>query len=146
MMRAISSWGTAVALLAVLGSARADTYYVVVFGAQSIPQRPKYSHSFATFVRIPGDCACGPSAETMPIEWFTISWMPLKIELTPNRLLPEKGANLDLASSLTAVLAHCEHIMAFGPYQIDEWLYCRAKKHLETLQSGGPIQDGRHGV
>jgi len=136
MFRGIRSWIAAVALLAVLGSARADTYYVIVFGADSRPLRPKFSHSWATFVRVPGDCPQGPPADTRALEWFTISWMPCKIELTPNRLLPERGTNLDLPASFDVAVEHCEQVSAFGPYQIDEWLYCKAMQHLRELESG----------
>jgi len=122
---------------AFLGSARADAYYVVVLRAQTVPQRPKSSHSRATFVRVPGVCARGPpAAEAQPIESFAISWMPCKMELTPNRPLSEPGRNLDLPTSFEAVYAHCECVSAFGPYQIDEWLFCRAKGHLQELESG----------
>src|SRR5205807_7033705 len=79
MIRTNRFW-LAAAVLAALGSARADTYYVVVFGAQSKPQRPRYSHSWATFVHVRGDCADGPPADAAAVEWFTISWMPCKIE------------------------------------------------------------------
>jgi hypothetical protein len=116
--------------------ARADSYYMVVFGAQSMPQLPRYSHSWATFVRIPGDCGCGAPADAAPVEWFTISWMPCKIELTPNTPFAEPGRNLDLQTSMDAVLAHCEKVMAFGPYQIDGWLYCKAKEQKEYLETG----------
>ena len=55
MMLRTARWlGTLVALAAALPAARADTYYVIVFGAAAEPQRPKYSHSWATFVRVPG--------------------------------------------------------------------------------------------
>jgi hypothetical protein len=128
--------GAAVAILSAVGGTRADTFYVVVYGAQSIPQRPKYSHSWATFVRVPDGSAGSPPAAPQALEIFTISWMPCKIELTPNRLLPEPGTNLELSKTFQAVLAHCEHISAFGPYQIDEWLFCRAKGYLRELQSG----------
>src|SRR4051812_28584681 len=71
MLRPTRLWVPAVGLLAVLGSARADTYYVVVFGAESKPQRPKYSHSWATFVHVPGGCPCGPPVpDAGPAEWF----------------------------------------------------------------------------
>ena len=63
MCRTARAWVTAVVLLVAAGGARADTYYVVVFGAEPKPQRPKYSHSWATFVRIPGCAPCGPPAQ-----------------------------------------------------------------------------------
>src|SRR5207302_558731 len=73
MTRTIRFWGATLALLAAAASARADSYYVVVFGAESKPQRPKYSHSWAVFVRVPG---CGQPAAGTPVEAFVISWMP----------------------------------------------------------------------
>jgi hypothetical protein len=136
MLRSVRTWVAAVTLFCAIGAARADTYYVVAFGADATPQRPKSSHSWAAFVRVPGDCPCGPPADPVPAEWFTISWMPCKIEPTPHRLRSEPGANLDLPASFDAVLSHGEHVGAFGPYQIDEWLYRRAQQHLHDLESG----------
>jgi hypothetical protein len=136
MIRLNRYWRAAIVLLAAFGSARADTFYVVVFGADSKPQRPKFSHSWATFVRLPGDCGCGPPADPKPLESITISWMPCKIELTPHRPLSEPGTNLDLQASFAAAYAHCEHVGAYGPLQIDECLFCRAKQHLNELESG----------
>src|SRR5437764_8123229 len=99
--------------VALPAAVRADCYYVVVFGAQSKPQRPKYSHSWATFVRVP-DPSCGPPAPGGgQLEIFTISWMPAEIELHPNRLLPEPGINLDLPTSFRVVQAHCEEVSAW---------------------------------
>jgi hypothetical protein len=129
--------GAAFALLATVGAARADAYYVVVFGAESRPQRPKFSHSFATFVHIPGGCPCGPPVPDAGLaEWFTISWLPCKIELTPNVPFSEPGRNFDLPSSMEIAYAHCEEVTAFGPYQIEKELYCRALQHKRLLESG----------
>jgi hypothetical protein len=136
MVRTTRHWGVSLIVLAALGTARADSYYMVVFGAQSMPQLPRYSHSWATFVRIPGDCGCGPPVQPAPVEWFTISWLPTKVELTPNNPFSEPGRNFGLAETFDAVLSHCERVMAFGPYQIDGWLYCRALEQKNHLESG----------
>ena len=118
-------------------AARADAYYVVVFGAESKPQRPKFSHSWATFVRIPGGCPCGPPAPDAGLpEWFTISWMACKVELTPNVPFSEPGRNFDLPTSLDIAIRHCEEVTAFGPYQIEKELYCRAARQKRYLESG----------
>src|SRR5207302_959310 len=50
---------------------------------------------------------------------------------------PEPGTNLDLAVSFDVAVASCEHISAFGPYQVDDWLYCKAKTYLHKLECGG---------
>ena len=127
----------AVALVVAAGAARADNYYVVVFGAESKPPRPKYSHSWAVFVRIPGCAPCGPPApDAGPPEWFTISWLPCKVELTVNTPFAEPGRNFPLDQSIEIALAQCEYITAYGPYQIQPELYCRAAKHRQKLESG----------
>src|SRR5437764_1181592 len=95
VIRTARLWGIPLVLLAAFGTARADSYYMVVFGAQSMPQLPRYSHSWATFVRIPSDCGCGRPADAAPVEWFTISWLPCKVELTPNTPFAEPGRNFD---------------------------------------------------
>jgi hypothetical protein len=126
---------TALAILCLAPAARADTFYAVVFGSQSKPQRPKFSHSWATFVRIPGP-DCGPPApDAGPLEFFTISWYAATLELHPNRLLPEPGCNLELHRTFQIVLSNCENIGAWGPFQIKPELYCLAAKHAQRLNN-----------
>jgi hypothetical protein len=137
MMRATRFWAAAIATLIALGGARADTYYMVVFGSDSRPMRPRFSHSWATFVRVPGGCPCGPpTPDAAPIEWFTISWLPCKVVLTPHTLFAEPGHNFDLAETFDAVLSQCQFVGAFGPYEIDADLYCRAVQKKDRLESG----------
>src|SRR4051794_10002464 len=97
MIRTIRLVGVVVTLFAAVGSARADTFYVVVFGAESKPPRPKYPPSWAAFVRLPG-CDAGETLPPTvgPPEVVTISWLPCGVELPPNRLFPEPGRNFDL--------------------------------------------------
>jgi hypothetical protein len=138
MLRTLRFAGALAVLLAALGTARADTYFVVVFGAQTDPPRPKYSHSWAAFVRLPDGCAlCGPpAADAGPPEVVVISWLPCKVVLTPNQLLPEEGRNFDLHATFRIVLSQCEHVMAWGPYAIQEKLFCRAKRQVGRLARG----------
>jgi hypothetical protein len=136
-MPRFARWSAALALLVCLGSARADTYYVVVFGAETKPPRPKYSHSWATFVRLPGGCPCGaPAPNGGPAEWFTISWLPCKVQLTPNTPFSEPGRNFGLHDTMDICLSQCEYVSAFGPYEIKEELWCRAQKQKCRLESG----------
>jgi hypothetical protein len=114
-------------LLGVSGVARGDDYYAIVFGAESKPQRPKYSHSWATFMRVPS---------AGPFEVVTISWLPTAIELHPNRLRAEPGANFDLPTTLQIVMSHCEEVAAWGPYRIECELFCRAQRQSCRLASG----------
>ncbi len=129
--------GALVALAAALPAARADTYYVIVFGAVASPQRPKYSHSWATFVRLPGgDCCSPPAAGRGALEFFTISWLPRAVTLQPLTPFPEEGANFDLHTTFRIVLEQCEHVSAWGPYQITDELYCRAWRQRQRLEGG----------
>ena len=45
VMRYVRCLAVAIVFATFAGVTHADTYYVVVFGAQSKPPRPKYSHS-----------------------------------------------------------------------------------------------------
>src|SRR5262249_61030774 len=68
-----------------------ETFYVLVFGSQRpVINQPKYTHSFATFVRVVGD-PCHP--EACCVEAFTISWLPLTGDVRVYTLLPECGRN-----------------------------------------------------
>jgi hypothetical protein len=125
-----------VAAVGLLGPApvRADEYcFLVVFGAESAPKLPRYTHSWATFVRLTG---CGRDLNAYQMEAFTISWMPATLEIRPLAPLPEPGANLDLHTTLRTVLAHREAVAQWGPYQIRPEVYQAALLQKARLESG----------
>lgn len=72
----------AAALLVLLGSSAGaqagEAYYLLMFGSQTTPPNPNYSHSFATFVRAtwpgPEPCPTNPTLEAVTISF------PLLIE------------------------------------------------------------------
>src|SRR4051812_162617 len=64
----------------------AERYYMVLFGAQSVPIRGRLTHTWATYVRT----QVTPKGET-PVAIDTISWMPKTLEIRPLALLPEPG-------------------------------------------------------
>src|SRR5947208_14607206 len=53
-------------------------FYVFLFGADSRPRQPRYSHTWATAVRAT-DQPGGPPV----VEVNTISWMPAKLDIDP---------------------------------------------------------------
>jgi hypothetical protein len=112
-----------------------EACYVLMFGAQQIPNRPNYSHSFATFVRVtwPGN---GPCPGRFTIEAHTISWLPRNLVIRTLALLPECGYNFDLDTTLRYVLSNDERVSMWGPYQIHPDLYCRALRQIARLESG----------
>jgi hypothetical protein len=136
MMYHIRSAAIFVALVMTGNAAKADTCYVIVFGAVSKPQRAKYSHSWATFVRFPDYSPGNVPANTRPMESFTISWYAQSDEIHPLRAFAECGRNLDLAQTFQIVLSQCEFVSAWGPYQIDPQLYQLALCHKYHLESG----------
>src|SRR5438270_12145280 len=93
--------GAALALLALSllpGAARAeDFYYVVLFAHEGAPNLPRYSHTFATFVRATGR---GPCPDHYAVEAQTISWAPASGDIRVLRVGPERGTNLDLPATL----------------------------------------------
>jgi hypothetical protein len=124
----------ALLLLLVVPAAHGDEYYyVLIFGAQRVPNRPKYSHSFATFVRAVGT---GPCADTYWLEAHTISWLPATGNLCVRSLLPECGRNFDLDATLRHLYGNGDRVALWGPYQIDRDLYCRAVQQRTLLESG----------
>lgn len=118
----------AVALAAAPAGAQ-DRYYALVFGAEASPPRPKFSHSFATFVRTDGGGKL--------LEAHTISWLPREVELHPLRLAPESGRNFDLHASMKIALESCEHVGQWGPFPICPELYERALWQIDRLNGGG---------
>jgi hypothetical protein len=71
-----------------------ERFYVIVFGAQSLPRLPAFTHSWATAVRVvecPSKCPV--------LEAHTISWLPASLDIHPLRLTVEPGVNLGLHSA-----------------------------------------------
>jgi hypothetical protein len=117
-------------LFAAASAARADdTYYMMIFSAQGPFNRPKYSHTFAVFVRAP---CTGASA----LEYHTISWMPADLDVQVARRCPQAGRNLDLAATLAWAAASRDRVSMWGPFQVRKELYDRALAQVAALQSG----------
>jgi hypothetical protein len=122
--------GIALLFLAPPRARAGDAYFVLVFGAERPDiNRPCYTHSWATFVRV--SCADSPAVEA-----FTISWMPRNLQIRPWALLPEAGVNLDLSESLAWADGVRVRVSLWGPYQIDRALYERAAAKRARLDSG----------
>jgi hypothetical protein len=61
-------------------------HYATLFGAQSVPFRIRYTHTWGTVVRT----AVTPTGE-YPVQIDTVSWMPATLEIRPLALRPEPG-------------------------------------------------------
>lgn len=127
---------TALLLLACPGKVRAgEDYYLLMFGAQSVPANPNYAHSFATFVRASweGD---GPCPQNPCIEAHTISWLPATMVVRTHALFPECGRNFDLHTTIRWCQDNCMRVSLWGPYRICPDLYYLALKQKAHLESG----------
>jgi hypothetical protein len=111
----------------------AHEFYMLIFSAQRALNRPKYTHTFATFVKTRGrDASSGPHL----LESHTISWLAAKKKVCLFRLWPEPGANLDLTTSLEWALSVQARISMWGPFQIRKAFYDKALIQKARLESG----------
>ena len=131
--RSFLTVGLAIATLALSPSAvhANESYFVLVFGSQRTPNRAKYTHTFATFVKMteegPGRCS---------FEAHTISWLPQTLDVRIYALFPECGANFELHDTLRFVLSEEERVSVWGPYQAEKELYDRAIEQIAWLEEG----------
>jgi hypothetical protein len=109
-----------------------EHYYILVFGSQTTPRIPRYSHTWATVVKTTEPPGCPPQVT----EVHTISWLPATLDVRPLRFRVEKGANLDLDATLREVLHDGEHVSLWGPYESWHGLYDRFVTQEAFLESG----------
>ncbi len=112
--------------------AAGEHFYVIVFGAESTPKLPRFTHSWATFVHV---TEAGPGAPPA-VEAHTISWMPATLEIRPWSFRVEPPVNLGLHETLRYVLDMGERVAAWGPYECRPELYYRAVVQKKFLESG----------
>ncbi len=107
-----------------------DKYYAVVFGSQDRNNRCCEAHSFATFVQV-RQAITGPEI----VDQATISWLPARgiVKLLKRA---ERGTNHSLEESLASIKPG-QSVAQWGPFQIKEELFHRAKKQAHMLASGG---------
>lgn len=120
------------------GATAGEAYYTLMFGSQTVPSNPNYSHSWATFVRVcwDGDGPCPLKAEKVKIEAHTISWLPANMKVRVNALFPECGYNFDLPQTLDFANGTCQRVSMWGPYPICPDLFHRAMRRKANLESG----------
>jgi hypothetical protein len=109
-----------------------ERYYVMVFGSQTTPIMPRYTHSWATVVKV----TCGAKGSVTRIEPYTISWMPATLHIHPWRFRVEQGLNLDLHASFEEALRHNERIAMWGPYEMWHGGYTRFVTQKAFLETG----------
>jgi len=124
----------AATLVAAFGAAQVaranESYYLIVFAAQRDSKAPRYTHSFATFVK-----ATGEGTDGIELEHHTISWIAATKEVVLARTRPEPGVNLSLRDSLRLAASLDEQVSMWGPFEIRKSLYDRALMQIERLES-----------
>src|SRR6478735_1177117 len=98
-----------------------ERYFVLVFGSQTTPKQAKYTHTWATVVKVSG--CDGPGAPA--VEEHTISWMPASLDIHPTSFCVEPGANLKLHFTIEEMLKHDERVSVWGPYEVGPGFYHR---------------------
>ena len=109
-----------------------ERYFILVFGAQSTPRRPKYTHTWATVVKVTG--CDGPG--TPAVEAHTISWMPASLDIRPWYICVEPGINLALDPTIEEMLRHDERVSLWGPYEVRPGLIYRFQVQKAFMESG----------
>jgi len=109
-----------------------DYYYVIIFGSESTPKLPRYTHTWATFIH-----ACDDDGDVYqsPLRVDTISWYPADLELRALRLRAEPGRNVDLEMTLHVVFATRQRVSEWGPYEISPEFYEEAMRQKTRLES-----------
>lgn len=109
-----------------------EHFYVIVFGSESTPRLPRFTHSWGVFIRATEQ---GESREPI-LETHTISWMPATLAIRPWSFHIEPPANLGLHETLHYALNAGERVAQWGPYECRPELYYRAVVQQEFLESG----------
>lgn len=113
----------------------ATRYFAVVFSYQDAENHVLKSHTFATFVKVPG----GAGDANQPADWnsVTISWLPAKFaETLKLSFFPTAGRNYTLAETLGFAERLGARVRHWGPIEIDRELYDAAERQAERLASG----------
>src|SRR4051794_16716651 len=112
-----------------------ERYYLLVFGVQTTPKLPRYTHTWVTFVRVPAPCPGRPPA----VEPHSISWMPATLAIRPWQFTIEPGVNLDLDASVRMALGKGERVSLWGPFAVEPGLY------RKLLIQNGFVENGAVG-
>jgi hypothetical protein len=109
-----------------------ERYYILVFGSQSVPRVPRFTHTWATVVKTVETAGGSPQVA----EVHTISWMPADLHIHPWHFRPETGGNLELHETIKYALSEREKVAEWGPYEIRPRVYRRFLLQKDYMESG----------
>jgi hypothetical protein len=120
--------------------------YMIIFGAQTHPKIPRYTHTFCTIVRVADPL---PGCTDFRMEAYTISWLPRTMIVHPYRLHAEPGHNFTLEQTLRWCAQNRMHVSEWGPYAITEEYFGLVYREYARFESGEylyrAIDSPRHG-
>lgn len=121
-------------LLSAANSAYAGVrHYLLIFGAQTRPKVPRFTHTFCTIVKAVDPPLGGCN---LCIEAHTISWLPQTLKIRPYRLHAEPGRNLTLEETLSWTGQNRMRVSLWGPYAITERFYGRVYQEYVRFENG----------
>ena len=109
-----------------------ERYYLLLFTSQHTFKVPRYTHTWATVVRVTEP---GPN-RPFQMATHTISWLPASLRIRSWDLGVETGLNLDLRRTLEDIRAQGMRVSLWGPYEIDPAMYCHFLAQQAFLESG----------
>jgi hypothetical protein len=109
-----------------------ERFYVIVFGSESTPRIPRFTHTWGAFIRVTEQGA----GQEPAVETRMISWVPATREIRPLSFQIEPGANLGLDQTLRWALSTGQRLAQWGPYECRPELYYRALVQQGFLESG----------
>jgi len=110
-----------------------ERYFVIVFGSQSTPKLPNYTHTWATVVKV--TCADTPGGQPTA-EVNTVSWLPATLKVHTFAPCPEPGTNLDLVTTIRWANCGGQRVSYWGPFEIEPEFYQRFLVQKARLESG----------
>src|SRR5262245_9420720 len=105
-------------------------YHVLLFASEREGNPPRFSHTWATFVKSTRKDSEKPTLD----EAVTISWLPGSGVIPPLAAVP--GRNFSLPETLDWARQQNARIAAWGPIPIQKELYYLARQRKEVLESG----------
>jgi hypothetical protein len=109
-----------------------ERYYMLVFASQSTPKLPRYTHTWATMVRVKDG---GPN-RSPEIESQTLSWLPNRRQVRTWDLHVQPGVNLALIPTIEEMRAQGQRVALWGPYEIHADLYRHVLAQKAFLETG----------
>src|SRR5262249_20727822 len=107
-------------------------YFVILFGSQTTPRIPRYTHTWGTVVKVTQVPGCAEP----DVEAHTISWLPESLEIRVWRVWVEPGVDLELHTTIEKMLQTGQRVSMWGPYETWHGLYKRFRTQKAFLDTG----------